>query len=253
MSNSTSATASTSPPSTRRSRRGRRRRRQRPLQRRPDRRRRRGRLIGGIGLDTVSYGLRRRPASTCRRRPGRRATAGPATTTRILSDVESVIGSSFDDVLTGSQRTLQLLGLGRQRRDHRRLRRGDRSSAGEGSDRIDARDGAADSVDCGGQPFDSTWSTSVRGSITAAPRPPIDRLSCRRGVPRTFESARASSTAGAQPAPPSLHGRPVNVRPCSSPSSGRSWWKGARRAGPRSAHCSPGCSSRPGRRSPPRR
>ena len=28
-------------------------------------------------------------------------------------------------------------------------------SGGEGNDRIDARDGAADSVDCGGQPFDA--------------------------------------------------------------------------------------------------
>ena len=66
-------------------------------------------FAGGIGLDTASYGL---------------ATAGvgvsvdlaagdgrPGDDDRIHRDVESVIGSNFADVLTGSHHTLKLLGL----------------------------------------------------------------------------------------------------------------------------------------------
>lgn len=121
-------------------------------------------FAGGIGLDTANYGF---------------ATAGvhvsvdlepgdgrPGDDDRIRRDVESVNGSSFADVLSGSHRTLQLAGLD-----------GDDAitggsgaellSGGRGNDRIDARDGAADSVDCGGQLLD--WAAvdiGVEATIT---------------------------------------------------------------------------------------
>jgi hypothetical protein len=72
---------------------------------------------------------------------------------RIRRDVESVFGSQFSDVLVGSDRTTQLLGL-----DGDDVITGgiaaELLSGGWGNDRIDARDGAADSVDCGGQALD---------------------------------------------------------------------------------------------------
>ena len=107
---------------------------------------------GGIGLDTANYFF---------------ATAGvdvtvdleagdgrPGDDDRILRDVESVIGSNFADSLTGSDRTLQLSG---QEGDDVISGGTDAEvlSGGRGNDRINARDGAADSVDCGGQQLDS--------------------------------------------------------------------------------------------------
>ena len=107
---------------------------------------------GGIGLDTANYFF---------------ATAGvdvsvdlaasdgrPGDDDRILHDVESVIGSNFADDLTGSHRTLQLSG---QDGDDVITGGSDAEvlSGGLGNDRINARDGAADSVDCGGQTFDA--------------------------------------------------------------------------------------------------
>ena len=78
----------------------------------------------------------------------------PGDDDRIQLDIESVIGSNFADVLTGSHHTLKLFGL-----------EGDDVITGGtgaellsgcwGNDRIDARGGAADSVDCGGQALDS--------------------------------------------------------------------------------------------------
>jgi hypothetical protein len=107
---------------------------------------------GGIGLDSASYGF----ASTgvdvsVDLEPG---DGRPGDEDRILRDVETVLGSQFADVLTGSDRTMQLSGLDGE--DH--ITGGSAAevlSGGWGSDRIDARDGAADSVDCGGQLFDA--------------------------------------------------------------------------------------------------
>ena len=107
---------------------------------------------GGIGLDTANYFF---------------ATAGvdvsvdltasdgrPGDEDHILRDVESVIGSNFADALTGSHRTLQLSG-----QDGDDVITGGAEaevlSGGPGNDRINARDGAADSIDCGGQTFDA--------------------------------------------------------------------------------------------------
>jgi hypothetical protein len=107
-------------------------------------------FAGGIGLDVANYGF---------------ATAGvnvsvdleagdgrPGDDDRIRRDVESVFGSQFADVLAGSPHTQQLLGL--QGDDHITGGSGEELlSGGRGNDRIDARDGAPDIVDCGGQPF----------------------------------------------------------------------------------------------------
>jgi RTX calcium-binding nonapeptide repeat (4 copies) len=106
---------------------------------------------GGIGLDVANYAF---------------ATAGvdvsvdleptdgrPGDEDRIRRDVETVFGSQFADVLTGSSRTLQLAGMD----GDDRITGGSGAeilSGGPGNDRIDARDGAADSIDCGGQTLD---------------------------------------------------------------------------------------------------
>jgi hypothetical protein len=102
---------------------------------------------GGIGRDSVNYGY---------------ATAGvvvsvdtkfgdgrPGDYDRIDDTVETVIGSQYDDVITGSRYTEQLYGLG----GDDRITGGsgpELLAGGEGNDRIDARDGAADTIDCGG-------------------------------------------------------------------------------------------------------
>jgi Ca2+-binding RTX toxin-like protein len=108
-------------------------------------------FAGGVGLDTANYGF---------------ATAGvhvsvdleagdgrPGDEDRIRRDVESVLSSQFDDVLAGSPRTTQLAGLD----GDDQITGGTGAevlSGGPGNDRIDARDGAPDTVDCGGQALD---------------------------------------------------------------------------------------------------
>ena len=85
---------------------------------------------------------------------------------RIRRDVESVLGSQFADVLAGSPRTVQLAGLD----GDDQITGGTGAevlSGGPGNDRIDARDGAPDTVDCGGQALDwAAVDTSVEASIT---------------------------------------------------------------------------------------
>ena len=106
---------------------------------------------GGIGLDSRQLLLRHR-----RRRRAVDLEAGdgrPADDDVIRRDVESVLGSQFDDVLAGSPRTVQLAGLD----GDDEITGGtaeERLSGGPGNDRIDARDGAPDTVDCGGQLLD---------------------------------------------------------------------------------------------------
>ena len=68
-------------------------------------------------------------------------------------------------MLTGSDRTLELLGFD----GGDRITGGSAAellSGGDGSDQIDARDGAADSVDCGGQLFDRALVDATEASIT---------------------------------------------------------------------------------------
>jgi Ca2+-binding RTX toxin-like protein len=108
-------------------------------------------FAGGIGLDTASYGLADagvHVAVDLEAGDGR-----PGDDDRIFRDVENVLGSQFADVLVGSHRTSQLHGL----EGDDQITGGSAEellSGGGGADRIDARDGAPDTVDCGGQPLD---------------------------------------------------------------------------------------------------
>jgi hypothetical protein len=106
---------------------------------------------GGVGLDMVSYGHATTGVDVAvdlEAGDGR-----PGDDDRIFDDVEIVVGSQFDDVLAGSDYTAQLSGLD----GSDRIIGGSAEElllGGWGSDWIDARDGAADTVDCGGQLFD---------------------------------------------------------------------------------------------------
>jgi hypothetical protein len=109
-------------------------------------------FAGGIGLDTASYGLATegvRVAVDLDAGDGR-----PGDDDHILRDVENVLGSQFDDVLIGSYRTAMLSGLDGNDQITGGIAE-ELLSGGWGADRIDARDGAPDSIDCGGQPFDT--------------------------------------------------------------------------------------------------
>ena len=106
---------------------------------------------GGIGFDTANYFY-----ATAGVHVGVDLEAGdgrPGDDDQIRRDVESVIGSSFADVLVGSPRTTRLSGED----GDDRITGGtgpEQLLGGDGQDRIDARDGTADTVDCGGQMFD---------------------------------------------------------------------------------------------------
>ena len=108
------------------------------------------RWIGGIGLDTISYGLAATGVDVDVDAP--EGDGRPGDDDYVFDDVEVVLGSPFDDMLTGDKWTVQLSGLG----GDDAITGGAGAQAlfgGEGSDRIDARDGAADAIDCGGAPF----------------------------------------------------------------------------------------------------
>jgi hypothetical protein len=102
---------------------------------------------GGIGLDTANYFYSTAGVDVAvdvEEGDGR-----PGDDDRILDDVESVIGSQHADVLSGSDRTVRLDG---QDGDDR-ITGGTAPEVlvgGPGNDQIDARDGVADTVDCGG-------------------------------------------------------------------------------------------------------
>ena len=106
---------------------------------------------GGIGADVANYGF-----ATAGVRVSLDLAAGdgrPGDDDRIRRDVESVLGSQFDDVLAGGTREDHLAGLDGD--DQITGGAGeDTLSGGDGNDRIDARDGGPDSVDCGGQLLD---------------------------------------------------------------------------------------------------
>ena len=104
-------------------------------------------FAGGIGRDTANYGY-----ASAGVRVGVDLAAGdgrPGDDDQIRRDVETVLGSPFDDELTGSPRTETLAGADGDDRltggSGPELLRG-----GDGNDRIDARDGASDTVECGG-------------------------------------------------------------------------------------------------------
>ena len=106
---------------------------------------------GGIGFDTANYFSA--TAGVHVAVGGEGGDGRPGDDDRIRRDVESVVGSAFDDVLVGDDLTLRLSG---QDGDDR-ITGGTGAEellGGDGNDRIDARDGAADTIDCGGYAFD---------------------------------------------------------------------------------------------------
>ena len=108
------------------------------------------RWIGGIGLDTISYGHADTGVNVAVDSDA--ADGRPGDSDQVFNDVESIVGSQNDDVLTGGKHTLSLNGVG----GNDEITGGSGAETllgGEGSDRIDARDGAADAIDCGGWPF----------------------------------------------------------------------------------------------------
>jgi Ca2+-binding RTX toxin-like protein len=108
------------------------------------------RWIGGIGLDTISYAHAATGVNVAVDTDA--ADGRPGDDDQVFNDVESIVGSQNDDVLTGGRHTLSLNGFG----GNDEVTGGSGAETllgGEGSDRIDARDGAADAIDCGGWPF----------------------------------------------------------------------------------------------------
>jgi hypothetical protein len=89
----------------------------------------------------------------------------PGDDDQILFDVERVFGSEHEDVLSGGDRTLQLLGMG----GDDQITGGTAEellAGGEGNDRIDARDGMLDTVDCGGWLQDFAATDIIEASVT---------------------------------------------------------------------------------------
>ena len=106
---------------------------------------------GGIGFDTANYFYATAGVQVA---VDREAGDGrPGDDDRIRRGVESIVGSAFDDVLVGDDFTMRLSG-----EDGDDLITGgsgpEQLLGGMGNDRIDARDGAADTIDCGDFAFD---------------------------------------------------------------------------------------------------
>ena len=119
---------------------------------------------GGIGMDVANYGF-----ATAGVHVSVDLSAGdgrPGDDDRIRRNVESVLGSQFADVLDGGPRAEHLAGLD----GDDRITGGagaDVLSGGRGNDSVDARDGEADAVDCGGQTFDwAAVDVDAEASIT---------------------------------------------------------------------------------------
>jgi hypothetical protein len=106
---------------------------------------------GGIGLDTASYFYA--SAGVHVTVGGEGGDGRPGDYDRIRRNVESVVGSAFADVLVGDDLTTRLSGS-----DGDDLISGgsgpEELFGAEGNDLIDARDGAGDTIDCGGQLLD---------------------------------------------------------------------------------------------------
>ena len=119
-------------------------------------------FFGGFGADIANYG----PATegVIVGVDGMPFDGRPGDNDRIDRTVETVFGSPYDDVLTGSQREQRLLGLD----GDDTLAGGpaaDELFGGLGQDTVDARDGEPDTVDCGGQLFDRVTADSAEASI----------------------------------------------------------------------------------------
>jgi Ca2+-binding RTX toxin-like protein len=122
------------------------------------------RWIGGIGLDTISYAHADAGVNVAVDQDS--ADGRPGDDDQVFNDVEALVGSQHDDVLTGGRHSLSLSGFG----GNDTITGGagaEQLNGGEGSDRIDARDGVADTIDCGGWPFaDLALADLTEASIT---------------------------------------------------------------------------------------
>jgi hypothetical protein len=119
---------------------------------------------GEIGLDVANYFF-----ATAGVEVSMDLEAGdgrPGDDDRVRHDVETVLGSQYADTLAGSRYTTRL--AGNDGDDQIIGGTGEELlSGGGGQDRIDARDGAPDTVDCGGQLLD--WAAvdlALEASIT---------------------------------------------------------------------------------------
>jgi Ca2+-binding RTX toxin-like protein len=88
----------------------------------------------------------------------------PGDNDRIDRDVEAVFGSQHADVLTGTQREQRLVGFDGDDEISGGAAQ-DVLEGGDGQDRIDARDGELDTIDCGGELFDSVTADAAETSI----------------------------------------------------------------------------------------
>jgi hypothetical protein len=117
---------------------------------------------GGFGVDVANYFFATEGVRVGV--DGKPFDGRPGDNDRIDRTVETVFGSQFDDVLTGTQREQRLLGFD----GDDQIAGGpaqDVLDGGDGQDRIDARDGELDTIDCGGELFDQLTADPVEASI----------------------------------------------------------------------------------------
>jgi Ca2+-binding RTX toxin-like protein len=119
-------------------------------------------FFGGFGNDTANYHYATEGVRVGV--DGKPFDGRPGDNDRIDNTVEIVFGSQFDDVLTGASREQSLFGF-----DGDDVIAGgahqDTLDGGPGHDRIDARDGELDTIDCGGDLWDQLLADPVESSI----------------------------------------------------------------------------------------
>jgi Ca2+-binding RTX toxin-like protein len=117
---------------------------------------------GDFGVDVANYGFA--SEGVVIGVDGAPFDGRPGDNDRIDRTVETVFGSQYADVLTGTQREQQLFGF-----DGDDVISGGSASdvlkGGPGNDRIDAVDGELDTIDCGGQLQDQVLADPVETSI----------------------------------------------------------------------------------------
>lgn len=189
---------------------------------------------GGPGTDTVDYLTRFYPSGVVvdlgRTTPQDTGVAGVDT----LTGIENVLGTSFIDVLSGDGGPNRIEGFGGP--DVIDGRGGaDTVVAGAGADVIAARDGVADSIDCG--PDTDTVTADVSGldtllgceNVDFAPTPPTPPVSPPAGTP----PAGGGPVAGGAgtPAAPVLRALRLSPSPFTALAAGASVLPAARRTG----------------------
>jgi RTX calcium-binding nonapeptide repeat (4 copies) len=123
-------------------------------------------FFGGFGNDTANYHYATEGVRVGV--DGMPFDGRPGDNDRIDNTTETVFGSMHDDVLTGASREQSLFGF-----DGDDVIAGgahqDALHGGPGHDRIDARDGELDTIDCGGNLWDQLLADPVESSILGCP------------------------------------------------------------------------------------